>query len=217
MTLAADAGTADDVALGETMTFSGGNTHTDAAYVVKTTVGANSVTFAVREATTSLPGVAFFDGAHFSVGNGGAVSLAASMADLTNVDAAVDTAAANDLLTYDGAKWNVASRASVFGSVSIDALSDVTLTNPAQGEILVVNGAGQFVNKPIFYMHDQSSASTTWVVTHNLGQKYANVTIVDDTDEVVLPQSVTFNTANQLTVTFNSSVAGKVIVTALAV
>ena len=216
MTLAADEGTADDVALGETMTFSGGDTHTDVAHVVKTTVGANSVTFAVREATNSLAGVASFDGAHFSV-TAGAVSLAASMADLTNVDAAVDTAATDDLLTYDGAKWNVASRASVIGSVSIDALNDVTLTNPVQGEILVRNGSGQFVNKPFFYTHDQSTAATTWTVTHNLGQKYANVTIVDDTDEVVLPQSVTFNTANQLTVTFNSAVAGKVIVTGLAI
>lgn len=216
VTLAADAGTADDVALGETMTLSGGNTHSDVASVVKTTVGANSVTFAVREATASLPGVASFDGAHFSVA-AGAVSLAASMADLTNVDAAVDTAAADDLLTYDGAKWNVASRAAVIGSVSIDALNDVTLTNPAQGEILVRNGSGQFVNKPIFHMHDQGTAATTWSVSHNLGQKYANVTIVDDTDEVVLPQSVTFNDANTLTVTFNSAVAGKVIVTALAI
>lgn len=216
VTLAADAGTADDVVLGETMTFSGGDTHTDTAHVVKTTVGANSVTFEVREATASLAGVASFDGSHFSV-TAGAVSLAASMADLTNVDAAVDTAAADDMLTYDGAKWNVASRAAVVGSVSIDALNDVTLTNPVQGEVLVRDGAGQFVNKPIFYMHDQSTASTTWTVTHNLGQKYANVTIVDDTDEVVLPQSVTFNTANQLTVTFNSAVAGKVIVTGLAV
>ena len=60
------------------------------------------------------------------------------------------------------------------------------------------------------------SPSTTWTVAHSLGQMYCNVTVVDAGDEVVIPQSITFNSATQLTVTFNTAIAGKVVVMGIA-
>lgn len=63
------------------------------------------------------------------------------------------------------------------------------------------------------FIYDGSSANTTHVVAHNLGQKYCQVTVVDSSDKVILADSITFDTANQLTVAFSSAITCKVVVT----
>jgi hypothetical protein len=60
---------------------------------------------------------------------------------------------------------------------------------------------------------DGSGSGTTHSVVHSLGQKYCQVTVVDSSDEVIIPQSITFTDANTITVTFNSAIVCKVIVT----
>lgn len=57
------------------------------------------------------------------------------------------------------------------------------------------------------YVHDQATASDTWVVTHNMGKK-PSVSIVDTADDEVIGQ-VLYNSNNQLTISFSSAVAGK--------
>lgn len=60
------------------------------------------------------------------------------------------------------------------------------------------------------YVHTQSSASTTWTVTHNLGRHPASVTVwignEDSTDGV----TITHVTINQLTVTLGTALTGEV-------
>jgi len=205
----------DTVALGETVSFIDGGSHSTAGSLVLSSVAANGVTLKVREATASLLGVASFDANHFSV-TAGAVSLVASIDDLSNVDGA-DSAVTGDLLTYDGTNWTKATRATVFGSQSIDALSDVdtTTVTPAAGQTLVFNGTA-WVNKKTFHVYSGASA-TTHTVTHDIGAKYCNVTVVETaTDEVIIPQSIVFTSATQLVVTFNSAVAATIIVAGIA-
>lgn len=67
----------------------------------------------------------------------------------------------------------------------------------------------------MYYLYSGAS-SATHTVNHALGQKFCNVTVVDSADEVIIPQSITFNDANQLTVVLNTSVAIKCIVMGLA-
>jgi hypothetical protein len=92
---------------------------------------------------------------------------------------------------------------------------DVALTSPADGEALVFNGSN-FINQKVFHVHDEAVAATAWTVVHNIGQQYCNVVIVDDQDEVIIPESIKFDSENQLTVTFNTAVAGKVVVAGVA-
>jgi len=54
--------------------------------------------------------------------------------------------------------------------------------------------------------------ATSHTVTHNIGQQYCNVTVVDSTDEMIIPESVKFDSTSALTVTFNSSIDCRVIV-----
>jgi len=62
-----------------------------------------------------------------------------------------------------------------------------------------------------YFLYTGASA-TGHTVAHNIGQKFCNVTVVDASDEVIIPQSIKFDSANQLTVTFNTAIACKVIV-----
>lgn len=57
------------------------------------------------------------------------------------------------------------------------------------------------------YVHDQQVASSTWVVVHNMGKK-PSVSIVDTADDEVIG-SVTYNSNNQLTISFSSPTSGK--------
>ena len=57
------------------------------------------------------------------------------------------------------------------------------------------------------YIHDQSSPSTTWVITHNLG-KYPSVTIVDSANSEIIGE-VNYSNTNSLTLTFSAAFSGK--------
>lgn len=57
------------------------------------------------------------------------------------------------------------------------------------------------------YVHTQDIASNSWVITHNLA-KFANVTIVDSSNNVV-DAEIVYNTENQLTINFVIPFVGK--------
>lgn len=197
----------EDVDLGTSIAIVGGSSS------VTTAATLDTLTISVADASTTVKGLASFDAAHFAVVNG-AVSLDASLDDLNNVSGA-DTAATDALLTKTAGDWAPVSRADVVASTSVGAHNDVTLTSPAAGEALVYQGT-QFVNQKVFHVHSQTTADTTWTVAHYLGQKYCNVVIVDENDEVIIPESIKFDTINQLTVTFNVAITGKVVVAGVA-
>jgi hypothetical protein len=67
----------------------------------------------------------------------------------------------------------------------------------------------------MYYLYS-GGANTTHSVAHNLGQQYCNVTVIDSTNEVIVPQSIVFDDANNLTVTLNVAIAIKVVVMGLA-
>jgi hypothetical protein len=57
------------------------------------------------------------------------------------------------------------------------------------------------------YVHDQQVASASWVILHNMGKK-PSVSIVDTADDEVIAK-VTYNSNNQVTLTFSSPISGK--------
>ena len=57
------------------------------------------------------------------------------------------------------------------------------------------------------FVHDQGSASATWVVDHNLAKK-PSVTVVDSASTVIIGQ-VVYNTDNRCTITFEAAFSGK--------
>lgn len=103
------------------------------------------------------------------------------------------------------AKWSATSQLTdaVAGT---DYQQPITLTTTGNG------GNATFVNNVLnipreHYVHDQQTALSSWVVTHNMN-KYPAVSVVDTANDEVIGQ-VTYNTLNQLTITFTAAFSGK--------
>jgi hypothetical protein len=85
----------------------------------------------------------------------------------------------------------------------------VYLTSAAQGKAVVLTGNFEGVAAPTYaYEFYQTEPSTTWTVVHSL-DKYPIVRVFIGNQEVQ-PDTVTFNTNNQLTITFSTAQVGQV-------
>lgn len=60
-----------------------------------------------------------------------------------------------------------------------------------------------------------ASVQTTHTVTHGMGNQYVQVTVVDASDQVILPNTVTYTDTNTVTVLLSSAEGVRVIVTGL--
>lgn len=145
----------------------------------------------------------------------GVSGLAISFLALTA--AVVDSA--DSLMLFDASDSNNPKSTAVSSfirtSSSISALADVDTTGAADGHALVFDGVN-WVDQKIYHLHTQGAPLSTWIVTHDIGQLYCHVTVIDSLDQVILPQSITFTSANTLTVTFTSPTTGKVVVMGVA-
>ena len=67
-----------------------------------------------------------------------------------------------------------------------------------------------------YFVYDGTgSSAVSHTVTHNMGNKYVGVQVVDSSDEVIIPDSITYTDNNSLTVTFTQAIGCRVIVTGL--
>jgi hypothetical protein len=206
------------IALGTTLSVLGGTAP------ITTVSAAGSITIDVADATTGAKGLASFNSSHFTVLSG-AVSLAATLGDLLNVAVGVDAPADKAVLQFDGSsggtnKWTNVSTATLLSTGTLENLGDVGTAAPTTAnQVLVANGS-TWNALSIYFQHTQAADSSSWTVNHNLGQQFCNVTIAVDVGagvyEVVIPQSITFTSVNQLVVTFNTAVKGKVVVMGIA-
>lgn len=91
---------------------------------------------------------------------------------------------------------------------SITALSDVLVSSVTSGDAIVYSAtAGKYVNRRISATYTAPTAALSHTVAHGIGTKYVTVTVLDgDTDEVIIPNSIHFDSATQLTVTFTDAV-----------
>lgn len=257
ITLAADTGTPETTALGDTLTIAGG---TGIDTVVAAT---DTVTVSLNAAINDLSNVTATSttGGETLVSNGtnfvnrkiyhaydssmvSEVSTITPVADVsdsldgtyfllssTGVDyyfwintsggSATDPAPAGKTLggeiaitTNDGVN---AVATAIYGVVNahaaftaVDNTGSVTVTAVIEGD--TTNAAAGTSGFTMGTTTEGGSPATSHVVTHNLGQQYCVVTIVDSTDQVIIPESITFDSTTQLTVTFNTAIDCRVIV-----
>ena len=72
----------------------------------------------------------------------------------------------------------------------------------------VVSIGGIGTNAGNNYIHTQSGASTNWRVTHSLSQRYPNVTVFDENNQVILPETITATSANHADIVFSTQKTG---------
>ena len=84
----------------------------------------------------------------------------------------------------------------------------VNLGTAAQGKVVVLTGNFDGTTKPTYsYEHYQTTPSTTWIIPHGLS-RYPIVRIFIGNQEVQ-PASITFDTLEQVTVTFTTAQVGQ--------
>lgn len=97
-------------------------------------------------------------------------------------------------------------------STEVEVAGDITadsfvVQGGTSSEYMLADGTTTTSGGDANYVHTQLSPSASWLVTHNLS-KFSSVTVVDSANTVVVGD-VTFNSINQLTITFSAPFSGK--------
>ena len=83
----------------------------------------------------------------------------------------------------------------------------LTFNEAITGKAVVsVGGIGE--NAGSNFIHTQAGTSTNWRVTHSLSQQYPNITVFDENNEVILPETITATSANETDIVFSSPQSG---------
>ena len=188
------------VALGSTSTTAAPGNHVHSASVVTFD---NSTAGLVGDPANVQAAIQALDAAIDSIGSGNIPTI---QAEIDAIEAAVGLAGTGTFTAYTGTNY-VSGATTVKGAVT--AL-DTALKTEETARIAVNT---RLTSSYFVYT---GSAATSHTVTHTCGVKYCNVTVVDEIDEVIIPQSVTFTAIGSLTVTFNTAIACKVIVMGVA-
>ena len=135
--------------------------------------------------------------------------------DGTNV---IALAAGGSLDNYLALTGGTLTGALVLAADGVAALEAVTVQQLTAGLTTAggdVTALAAKVTGGVFVYTEIVTPAASHTVTHNLGNKYGTVVVTDENDEVVIPQSITFNTNNSLTVTFASASLCRVIVSGI--
>lgn len=62
------------------------------------------------------------------------------------------------------------------------------------------------------YVHNQSSAATTWTITHNLNTSFVLVQVFDGNNTVVIPDVITISDTSTITISFTVAQAGVAVI-----
>jgi hypothetical protein len=142
-------------------------------------------------------------GAGLTGGAGAALAVGAG----TGIVVDADTVALD--LTYADGRYINVDGDTMTGSLTLAA--DPTTALMAATKQYVDSVTTALEGSTVVY--DGSVASASHVVTHNIGSQFCNVTVVDSANKQIIPDSVTFDSANQLTVAFSSAITCKIVVT----
>jgi len=128
------------------------------------------------------------------------------------VDGGGNMSQTDEIIGNDSTNNVVHTVAELNGGLRLDGLADVTATSGSDtaGNILVADGSDSYDSQDVQYIRNFTS-TTSLVVTHNLGQQYCIVQVYVS-NVMVIPATVTLDSANQCTITFAVATAGHVVI-----
>lgn len=97
------------------------------------------------------------------------------------------------------------------GVLSADLSAEVSRATAAEAAIVAAASTQATRINNMYYVYS-GPASAVHGFSHMIGSMYCNVTVVDELDEVVIPQSIKFDSSSHITVTFNTPIACKIVV-----
>jgi len=93
-------------------------------------------------------------------------------------------------------------------NISVDVqATGFSIAGGTSNEYLMADGSVNSNGGDLTYTHNQSSASNSWSITHNLG-KFPSISVVDSGLNVVQGE-VIYTDNNSLTINFTASFSGK--------
>lgn len=150
-------------------------------------------------------------------GDGGTGSITVGL-DIVGLTALGSAPASNDVLPiYDvtgtvNRKVTIGNIADgIAASTNIGELADVEAPAYTAGTVLVADGTDSWDQKKIQHIESVTS-QTSIAINHAIGQKFVIVQCYDNSDQMVVPQSVTLTDADNCTVTFSPAFSGNVVV-----
>lgn len=186
--------------LGNTSTTAAPGNHTHKAAII--TTAATGVTGNAYATTLTVQGdINALDDAITAVISGSGSTISSLQTEVDAIETAVGLAIDGTYAAISGANYATAG-------VLKTAVGQLDTQAKAEYDARVALAA-KVTNS---YYTATMASSTTWTVTHGIGVKFCVVTVVDATDEVIIPQSIKFDSTSQLTVTFNAAVAGTIVV-----
>jgi len=204
-------------AAGSNITFTKGDGSTFAIAIAASASSADSlVTASVSNSTMTFTKG---DSSTFDVTlPGGTVSQEATyVASFTNTTTTAVTHSfdtRNVLISvYDGSYNQIIPQ-----QVTLDTVNTakITFSSPQTGTVVVAKG-GHLVTGSIFVdqvaiTSDTFTNTTTKTVTHNFATKDVIVSVYNDSDEVIIPQTISTPTGDTVSVTLSSPASGRVVV-----
>ena len=149
----------------------------------------------VKDAGVALLNISATDISGSATSTGSFCKLEGDGASITNID--VGTADSAPPFLKTGSMYAANADIQITGSLSV------------QG---IISGSYSGLSVGQRFKHTQSTAASTWTITHNFDYQYVNVDIYDDNDQIIIPTTVTATDTNTLTITFNTVVAGVAII-----
>jgi hypothetical protein len=150
--------------------------------------------------------------------------LEISIIDLNDIqDFNIEDPQAGDIVYFDGLNWINVSLSEIpdFAiNISLGGLNDVDLIAiPTDNETIFFSSENnKFINMKWTFRYENLTPNVTHVVTHNLGQTYCAVTVINtNTNTLVTPDSVIFNNGSQLTVNLSSTLPVIILVTTIPI
>lgn len=92
---------------------------------------------------------------------------------------------------------------------AISMLNDIVLTDLTSGQTLVYNGT-EWINSTVSggsgssesYIHTQSTLSDTWTIAHNLGNQFVHVTVINENNQIMIPNYINLISTNNVEIGF---------------
>lgn len=143
-------------------------------------------------------------GAGLTGGAGNALAIGAGTGVVVNAnDVALDLTyldanyARQDGVTFTGAVVLASDPATALGAATKQYV-DAVNTRVTEG----------------YFLYDGATSASTHTVTHNLNNQYPAVDVINSSNQRIIPDSITYDSANELTVVFMSAISCKVSVVA---